>query len=393
MGTAVEGIVQSVARRVKTPAFCVFEDFLRKNLEILKKIQDESGGKILLAQKCFSMFHFYPLIEKYLHGTASSGLHESLLAEEFMPSREKHVFSPAYRPDEIERISEICDHVIFNSFEQIEKFGSIVKSRGHSIGLRLNPEHSTQTHAIYDPCNPTSRFGVRKSRFDSETREEILNSIEGFHMHTLCEQNSDALEETVEIFEERFMTSLDRFPNLKWLNLGGGHLITREDYDRSRLISLIRRLKSRYDLEVYLEPGEAIALDAGFLISTILEIQAPIDGVSNVILDTSAACHMPDVLEMPYRPDILEPSEQKKFSYHYRLSGGTCLAGDVIGEYEIDRELLEGDRIIFRDMAIYSMVKTNTFNGINLPSIIAVDSDLNLEVVRSFGYDDFRARL
>ena len=391
MGLAMERVVQSYARRIETPAFIVFEDLLRRNLEVLDEIQNQSGAKILLAQKCFSMFHFYPLIEKYLYGTASSGLNESLLAEEFMPLREKHVFSPAYRADEIEKISEICDHVIFNSFEQIEKFGSIVRSKNHSIGLRLNPEHSTQTHAIYDPCNPQSRFGVRKSRFDSETREEILNSIEGFHMHTLCEQNSDSLEETVEIFEEKFLRDRNRFPNLKWLNLGGGHLITRENYDRSRLINLIRRLRSQYKLEIYLEPGEAIAIDSGFLISTILEIQEPIDGISNVILDTSAACHMPDVLEMPYRPEILETSEQKKFPY--RLTGGTCLAGDVIGEYEIDRELREGDRIIFRDMAIYSMVKTNTFNGINLPRIVAIDSNGKISYQKIFDYQDFKSRL
>ncbi|MBR1420338.1 MAG: carboxynorspermidine decarboxylase [Selenomonadaceae bacterium] len=387
----MERVVQSYARRIETPAFIVFEDLLRRNLEVLDEVQNQSGAKILLAQKCFSMFHFYPLIEKYLWGTASSGLNESLLAEEFMPLREKHVFSPAYRADEIEKISEICDHVIFNSFEQIEKFGSIVRSKNHSIGLRLNPEHSTQTHAIYDPCNPQSRFGVRKSRFDSETRSEILNSIEGFHMHTLCEQNSDALEETVEIFEEKFLQDSKKFPNLKWLNLGGGHLITRENYDRSRLINLIRRLRSQYKLEIYLEPGEAIAIDSGFLISTILEIQEPINGISNVILDTSAACHMPDVLEMPYRPEILETSEQKKFPY--RFTGGTCLAGDVIGEYEIDRELREGDRIIFRDMAIYSMVKTNTFNGINLPRIIAIDSNGKISYEKIFGYDDFKSRL
>ena len=391
MGLAMERVVQSYARRIETPAFIVFEDLLRRNLEVLDEVQNQSGAKILLAQKCFSMFHFYPLIEKYLWGTASSGLNESLLAEEFMPSREKHVFSPAYRADEIEKISEICDHVIFNSFEQIEKFGSIVRSKNHSIGLRLNPEHSTQTHAIYDPCNPQSRFGVRKSRFDSETREEVLNSIEGFHMHTLCEQNADSVEETVEIFEEKFLRDRNRFPNLKWLNLGGGHLITRENYDRSRLINLIRRLKSQYKLEIYLEPGEAIAIDSGFLISTILEIQEPIDGISNVILDTSAACHMPDVLEMPYRPEILETSEQKKFPY--RLTGGTCLAGDVIGEYEIDRELHEGDRIIFRDMAIYSMVKTNTFNGINLPRIVAIDSNGKISYQKIFDYQDFKSRL
>lgn len=391
MGLAMERVVQSYARRIETPAFIVFEDLLRRNLEVLDEVQNQSGAKILLAQKCFSMFHFYPLIEKYLYGTASSGLNESLLAEEFMPLREKHVFSPAYRADEIEQISEICDHVIFNSFEQIEKFGSIVRSKNHSIGLRLNPEHSTQTHAIYDPCNPQSRFGVRKSRFDSETREEILNSIEGFHMHTLCEQNSDSLEETVEIFEEKFLQDSKKFPNLKWLNLGGGHLITRENYDRSRLINLIRRLRSQYKLEIYLEPGEAIAIDSGFLISTILEIQEPIDGISNVILDTSAACHMPDVLEMPYRPEILETSEQKKFPY--RLTGGTCLAGDVIGEYEIDRELHDGDRIIFRDMAIYSMVKTNTFNGINLPRIVAIDSAGKISYQKIFDYQDFKSRL
>ena len=397
MGFAMARDFRTDARRlvfekIPTPSFVVFESLLKKNLEVLKNLQDETGAKILLAQKCFSMFHFYPLIEKYLAGTASSGLHESLLAEEFMPDREKHVFSPAYKSTEIEQISEICDHVIFNSFEQVEKFSAVVHSKNHSVGLRLNPEHSTQNHAIYDPCNPKSRFGVRKSEFDRflKTRPEIFEQIDGFHIHTLCEQNSDALEETLEVVEKHFLQS---YKNIRWINLGGGHLITKNNYDLDRLKKILRDLKSRYDVQIYLEPGEAIALNAGFLISTVLEIQHEVAGFSNVILDTSAACHMPDVLEMPYQPEVWNASTDEVSEYAYRLSGGTCLAGDVIGEYFFDHELHENDRIVFADMANYTMVKMNTFNGINLPEIIAVDENFNVKILKTFGYENFKARL
>ena len=321
------------------------------------------------------MFHFYPLIEKYLSGTASSGLFEAMLADEYF-NGENHVYSPAYRPDEIERIAAICDHIVFNSFNQLKKYYPAVKHK--SIGLRINPEHSTQAHAIYDPCSPTSRLGVRLKEFAQNI--DRLDRIDGLHIHTLCEQNADALDETVEAFEKKFSPWLGR---MRWLNLGGGHHITRADYDIERLKGIIARLKRNYDVEIYLEPGEAVAL---------YNIQS-IDGISNVIVDASAACHMPDVIEMPYRPPIKNSARIGEKAFNYRLGSSTCLAGDVIGEYSFDAPLKEGDRLVLEDMAIYTMVKNNTFNGMNLPSIATVDDENNFELVRSFGYNDFKARL
>lgn len=373
---------------VETPAYVIKESLLQHNLEILSRLQEKTGVKILLAQKCFSMFYFYPLIEKYLSGTAASGLYEARLAHEHF-NGENHVFSPAYKAEEIEEIASICEHVVFNSFRQVEKFATIVKSHNHQVGLRINPEHSTQTHAIYDPCSPTSRLGVRVVEFKEvfETQPELIELIDGIHMHTLCEQNSDALEETVEVLIDKFGKWLHKF---KWINLGGGQLITKENYNIERLKRVIERLQRKYNLTVYLEPGEAIALNAGFLVSTVMEIQQPIEGTSNVIIDASAACHMPDVLEMPYRPDVIGDTPNGK--YKYRLGSMTCLAGDVIGEYAFDKPLHEGDKIIFTDMAIYTMVKNNTFNGMPLPKII-VDSEGVYKTIRSFDYADFKSRL
>ena len=378
--TAAGGI-----NKIPTPSYVIFAEKLEANLKILATLQRESGAKILLAQKCFSMFHFYPLIEKYLSGTASSGLNEARLAAEHFRG-ENHVYSPAFRADEIDRIAALCDHIVFNSFNQLQKFYPAVKER--SIGLRINPEHSTQAHAIYDPCSPTSRLGVRLNEFKKNI--DAIDRLDGLHIHTLCEQNSDALEETVDAFEKNFAPWIGQ---MKWLNLGGGHHITRADYDIDRLKRIIDRLQKNYGVEIYLEPGEAIALNAGVLVSTVLEIQPPLDGISNVIIDAGAACHMPDVLEMPYRPPIKNSARIGEKAFNYRLGGATCLAGDVIGEYSFDTPLNEGDRIIFEDMAIYTMVKNNTFNGMNLPSIVAVDAQNNFEVVRSFEYNDFKGRL
>ncbi|MBR1858684.1 MAG: carboxynorspermidine decarboxylase [Selenomonadaceae bacterium] len=378
-----------LSENIPTPAYVVSESLLRKNLEILSSLQQDTGVKILLAQKCFSMFYFYPLIEKYLSGTAASGLYEARLAHEHFRG-ENHVFSPAYKVDEIDEIASICEHVIFNSFRQVEKFASNVKSHNHQVGLRINPEHSTQTHAIYDPCSPTSRLGVRLVEFKeiADTKPELIDLIDGLHMHTLCEQNSDALDETVDVLINNFGQWLPKF---KWINLGGGHLITKDDYDIDRLKRVINRLQTKYNFTVYLEPGEAIALNAGFLVSTVMEIQRPIDEVSNVIIDASAACHMPDVLEMPYRPEVIGDVPNGK--YKYRLGSMTCLAGDVIGEYAFNKPLNEGDKIIFTDMAIYTMVKNNTFNGMPLPTIIVVDSEDGCKIIRSFNYSDFKSRL
>ncbi|NCC59136.1 MAG: carboxynorspermidine decarboxylase, partial [Synergistales bacterium] len=347
--------------KIKTPYFLVDEDKLVRNLEILREVSEAAGCRILLAQKAFSMFSTYPLIRKYLDGTAASGLFEARLGyEEF--GGETHVYSPAYREDEFEELLRYADHIVFNSPGQVKKYAIRAKTAGKSVGLRVNPECSTQEgHAIYDPCAPFSRLGTTLLNFD----ESILPLLDGLHFHTLCEQNSDALEITVLSFEEKFGKYLG---GMKWLNLGGGHHITRADYDREKLIGIIKRLRDTYGVEVYLEPGEAVVLDSGILVSTVLEtIQ---NGMDIAILDTSAACHMPDVLEMPYRPSVEGGGLTSEKAYTYRLAGPTCLAGDVIGDYSFDVALASGDRVVFEDMALYTMVKTNTFNGMALPAIL-----------------------
>ena len=382
--------------KVPTPSYVISEPLLKRNLEILSNLQQETGAKILLAQKCFSMYHFYPVIGEYLSGTTASGLYEARLGHEEM-GKENHVFSPAYRECDMEEIAELCDHVIFNSFRQVERFASCVRAKGHSCGLRVNPEHSTQEHAIYDPCSPGSRMGVTAQEFRKaiEAYPELLAVLEGLHMHTLCEQGADALEETLAAFEQKFSPWLS---GMKWINLGGGHHITREDYDLKLLKKCIRHLQEQYAVEVYLEPGEAVALNAGHLVATVLEIQEPetnedVTTIQNAILDTSAACHMPDVIEMPYRPPVLHSGEAGEKQYTYRFGGPTCLAGDIIGEYSFEEPLAEGDRIVFGDMAIYTMVKNNTFNGVPLPSIIAVDENQDWKIIRAFGYEEFKSRL
>ena len=369
---------------METPAYIIDEKLLVRNLEILADVQKSTSAKILLAQKCFSAYYFYPLIKKYLCGTAASGLFEARLSKEFFGA-ENHVYAPAYKDSEIDELGEICDHVIFNSFRQVEKFAAKVKS----AGLRINPEHSTQEISIYDPCSKNSRLGVRIDEFKS-ARNDLIEKLDGLHFHTLCEQNSDALEETVEVVEKNFGEYLYK---MKWLNLGGGHHITKKNYDVERLKKIIRYLKNKYGVEIYLEPGEAVALDAGFLVATVLEIQNLRDGVQNVIIDASAACHMPDVLEMPYTPKIIGAAEVGAKKFNYRFGGATCLAGDIIGEYSFDAPLNEGDEIIFCDMAIYTMVKNNTFNGVKLPAIYAKTFDGDLKLIKNFSYEDFKCRL
>ena len=366
-----------------SPSFVVDEALLIQNLERLALVQERTGCKILLAQKAFSMFSLYPLIGKYLSGATASGLYEAKLGYEEM-GKENHVFCPAYRDDEFDEITRLCGHILFNSFSQWQKFKDRALAAGCECGIRINPECSTQDHAIYDPCSPGSRMGVTAANF----QPELLDGITGLHFHTLCEQNADALEQTLDAVEEKFGEYL---PQMKWLNFGGGHHITRPDYDVEKLISLINRTKKRYGVQVYLEPGEAVALNAGFLVCTVLEIVE--NGISNAILDTSAACHMPDVLEMPYRPPLLDSGLPEEKPYCYRLGGPTCLAGDIIGDYSFDHPLAPGDRLIFGDMAHYSMVKTNTFNGMALPSIAILDQAGNLRVQKTFGYEDFKERL
>lgn len=367
-----------------TPYFVVDESLLIKNLEILKSVCDRAGCKILLAQKAFSMYRTYPLISRYLYGTTASGLHEARLGKEEFPG-ETHVFSPAYREDEFEELLTYADHFVFNSPRQVEKFGIRAKKAGKQIGLRINPQCSTQEgHEIYDPCADGSRLGTTLANFDPK-QVEILD---GLHFHTLCEQNSDDLETTVIEFEKKFGKYLH---SMKWLNLGGGHHITRKDYDIEKLINIVKGLKKKYNVEFYLEPGEAVVLNAGFLVTSVMETFNNVIDVA--IVDTSAACHMPDVIEMPYRPPLYNSGESGEKKYTYRLGGPTCLAGDVIGDYSFDEPLKEGNKLIFEDMALYTMVKTNTFNGMKLPSIVYRKKDGRFELVRSFGYEDFKSRL
>lgn len=367
-----------------TPCYVIDEQALINNLEILKGVQDRTGCKILLAQKAFSAFCTYPLISRYLSGTTASGLYEARLGYECF-AKETHVFAPAFKDSEFQELAKICKHIVFNSFSQLEKFRPVWEKNKLSVGIRLNPEFSTQEgHEIYDPCAYGSRLGVTKANF----RPDLLTNVDGFHFHTLCEQNSDDLVKTFEAVEKSFG---EYFYNAKWLNLGGGHHITRDDYDIKALEELIIYIRQKYDVEVYLEPGEAVALNAGYLVTEVMDIVH--NGLDILILDTSAACHMPDVLEMPYRPPLRNSGKPNEKKHTYRLSSCTCLAGDVIGDYSFDEEIKIGDRLIFEDMAIYSMVKNNTFNGMPLPSIILMHDNDNCEIVKQFSYNDFKERL
>ena len=363
-----------------TPVYVIDEDKLTENLEILAGVQARTGCKILLAQKAFSCYHFYPLISKYLSGSTASGLFEARLAHEEMKG-ENHVYCPAYLDSEFSELVNICDHIVFNSVEQVKKFAP--KAKGVSLGLRINPEFSTQHTPVYDPCAEGSRLGVTKSAFS----EDVLGFLEGFHVHTLCEQGAEDMVATVRAFEEKFG---QYFKNLKWLNLGGGHHITKEGYNIPLLESEIKRLSDKYGLTIYLEPGEAIALNAGYLHTKVLEIVK--NGRDIAILDTSAECHMPDVIEMPYRPPLFGSGEPGEKGFTYRLSSRTCLAGDVIGDYSFDKPLQCGDLLTFGDMAIYTMVKNNTFNGMPLPAIAKVKGG-KYSIIRTFGYADFKGRL
>lgn len=369
--------------KLKTPYFCIDEQALLQNLKILKSVAEESGARILLAQKAYACYHTYPLIGQYLAGTTASGLYEARLGYEEMGG-ETHVFSPAYEKDTFSELLTYVDHLSFNSFSQWHRFKDMALKAGKSCGLRVNPQHSTQDAGIYDPCAPQSRLGIVREHFTGEN----LAGIEGLHFHTLCEQNADDLASTLTAFLQQFESFL---PQMKWLNLGGGHHITRADYDRQHLIELVQNLRQRYDLEVYLEPGEAVVLNAGTLHTKVVDVVEN-DG-EIAILDASAACHMPDVIEMPYRPPLANSGLPGEKAYTYRLGGPTCLAGDVIGDYSFDAPLKAGDELVFLDMALYTMVKTNTFNGMPLPSIYWRKIDDTLEVLRHFSYDDFKMRL
>ena len=441
------------------PRYIVDEVALRRNLEILASVRERAGVNILLAQKAFSCFELYPLVARYLDGTTASGLFEARLAHEEMPGKENHVFAPAFRAEDMSELLRVVNHIVFNSSRQVEKFGEMARAAGVSVGLRVNPEVSVATTPAYDPCRPGSRLGVTRGELDAvwggsqftatddsdaincvppvADAQERVPPIDGLHFHCLCEQGVEELRKVLAGFEAKFG---DLLPRMKWVNFGGGHHITRADYDVDGLVALLLDFRQRYShLTVYLEPGEAVALNAGTLEATVLETQPPgADGISNAILDVSAACHMPDVLEMPYTPRVsgasplsgpaalsgasplsvasrlssegtlrpdgphsaagaLSPEgalrPEGPFKYLYRFGGPTCLAGDVIGTYSFPQPLAEGDTVVFEDMAIYSMVKNNTFNGMPLPSIAVRRMDGTVETLRDFGYDDFKRRL
>lgn len=372
--------------KLPSPCYIVDERLLKKNLEVLDYVQKESGANIILATKAFSMFSTFPLIGKYLKGVTSSSLFEARLGYEEM-GKQVHIFSPAYREDEFEDIMKYSDHIIFNSFNQWKLYRYRVKNykdKKIQCGIRINPEYSEIETDIYNPCFENSRMGVTLKNFE----ENDLDGIDGLHFHTMCEQNSDTLARTIKVVDEKFGKYIK---NMKWLNFGGGHHITRDDYDLKTLIESVLYMKNKYNVEIYLEPGEAVALNSGFLVSTVLDITN--NGMDLAILDTSAACHMPDVLEMPYKPNIIGSGKPYEYEYTYRFGGPTCLAGDIIGDYSFKEPLQIGDKLIFCDMAIYSMVKNNTFNGINLPSIVKYSEENGVEIIKEFGYEDFKGRL
>ena len=371
---------------VPTPCYVVHEGALDRNLRVLSDVQDRTGCKIILALKGFAMWSTFPMIRRHLAGTTASSLNEARLGrEEF--GGEVHVYAPAYRDDEIVPLLELADHISFNSFSQWERHKPKVAQaeRKVSCGLRINPQHSEVQVPLYDPCAPGSRLGITSAHFC----DRDLTGIEGMHFHTLCELNADSLERTLHAVERRFGTYL---PGMKWVNFGGGHHITRPDYELDLLCKLVTRFQEKYDVQVYLEPGEAVALHTGVLVSEVLDIvenELPI-----AILDTSASAHMPDVLEMPYRPEVVDAGKPDEFEHTYRLGGLTCLAGDVIGDYSFKKPLQVGDKLIFLDMAHYTMVKNTTFNGVPLPSIGLYHPETDkTTIVRSFGYEDYKRRL
>ena len=383
------------------PRYVIDEAALVRNLEILKDVSERAGVRILLAQKAFSCTAVYPLCAKYLAGTTASSLFEARHGHDNFGG-ETHVFAPAFIPEEMDELLGLVDHIVFNSPRQVALYGEMARKRGVSVGLRVNPEVSVATTPAYDPCRPSSRLGTTRTVLDESgvflaAKNAKIAKVDGLHFHCLCEQGLDELKKVLAGFEEKFGEFL---PQMKWVNFGGGHHITRDGYDVEGLVALLNDFKVRHpSLVVYLEPGEAIALNAGTLESHVLEIQPKgADGIVNVILDTSAACHMPDVIEMPYTPPVVggvvyRDSHEVSGTYLYRFGGPTCLAGDEIGVYSLKHELHEGDSVVFGDMAIYTMVKNNTFNGVNLPDIVVRRMDGSEELVRKFGYNDFAYRL
>jgi carboxynorspermidine decarboxylase len=378
--------IDKILELAPSPAYVVDLGRLRYNLAILDEVQQRSGAKILMALKAFSMWSVFPLIRETLHGVCASSPWEARLGrEEF--GREVHSFAAAFKESDVVELLEISNHLVFNSFNQLERFRPLwEKEKGRvSVGLRVNPEHTEGHTEIYDPCAPNSRLGIRRAEFEGRS----LSGVEGLHFHTLCEQLFEPLERTARVFEDNFGQFL---PGMRWLNLGGGHHITREGYDIDALVELIRYFKGKYGVEVYLEPGEAIAIGTGILVGEVLDVVN--NGMDIAILDVSATCHMPDILEMPYRPGITGGYDAGVKPHTCRLAGPSCLAGDVIGDWSFEKPLKPGDRLAFEDMSHYTMVKTTTFNGIQHPAICTWEPETGeLKVVRRFGYEDFKSRL
>ena len=364
-----------------TPSFVIDEGRLITNLQLLNRIEHETGCKILLAQKCFSTFALYPLIGQYISGTTASGIYEAKLGFEEM-HKENHVFAPAFKPQDISELDQICDHIVFNSWNQYRLHSPNIHKA--SIGIRVNPQFSTQDHAIYDPCATGSRLGVTIDQMP----ETLPDNIEGLHFHTLCEQGFEDLESTFNAFEEKFSKYI---PHIKWLNLGGGHHITHPEYNVEGLIAFLKRIHQKYGVQIYLEPGEGVVLNCGYMVTEVMDKVR--NGLEILILDFSAACHCADIIEMPLMPPIFNAEDNADGKYVYRLSSMTCLAGDVIGDYSFNNPVNIGDKIIIEDMALYSMVKTNTFNGMPLPDIFLLKSDGSVNLIKRFGYQDFKQRL
>ena len=389
---ALGGVLPAALHTLPTPCYLLDEGALRRNAELLGALARRTGCKILLAQKAFSNYDLYPLLAPHLAGTEASGLYEARLGAEEMPGGEVHVFCAAYRDDEMDELLRYADHIVFNSPAQLAKFGAKVKAAGKSVGLRINPECSTQDgHAIYDPCAPGSRLGTTRAAWDAAVAQDpaLPQLLDGLHFHTLCEQDADALAVTLDAVADKFG---DILPKMQWVNFGGGHHITRPDYDIETLEHCIARAQNAWGVTVYLEPGEACALNAGYLLTRVLDVVQNGD-TTVAILDASAACHMPDVIEMPYRPPLLFAGDAGQKPCTVRLAGPTCLAGDVIGDYSLDAVPRAGDLLVFGDMAIYTTCKNNTFNGMPLPAICVRDEAGSVRELVKFGYRDFKARL
>ena len=375
--------------RLPTPCYVVDAVLLERNLRLLHRVQEESGAKILLALKGFAMWHYAPLISRYLSGVCASGLHEAKLGREFFHG-EVHSFSAAYPPGDVDELLALSDHVIFNSFNQWQRYQPQIRAaqaaRPHlAFGLRINPERPEGDYPIYDPSTPGSRLGIVRSEF----RPELLAGISGLHFHNLCEQSIEPLRRTIAAVEERFGEFI---PQMEWINFGGGHHITRADYPVEELIDLIKEFRQKWGVQVILEPGEAIALGTGVYVTEVLDITK--NQLDLIIMDGSCTAHMPDVLEMPYRPELLGAGRPGEKAHCYRIGGLSCLAGDVVGDYSFDAPVQVGQRLVFLDMAHYTAVKTTTFNGVKLPSIVAWHSGSGeIKVVHSYGYEDFKQRL